>query len=290
MTRYLTLLFFVLGAATHAFAAIAPEQLAAAKALFDQQLNDEARVAFAKLAATDAQNAEVPHYQGLLALRTDDPASAIQYLERAVALAPKSSESFLRLGDAYGTQAHRAGIFSKLGLAKKCLHAYESAVATDPRNLGARWSLMEFYKQAPGFIGGGMDKAYEQADAIGKLESGRGRWARALLLLKEGKTAESLTLYADALTAEPPDYTALYQLGRLAEWSGTDLDHGRQALGKCLTLSPAPGGGDHKEVHVALGHICVKQKDFAAARTAYRTALALDPKCQPALDALAKLN
>lgn len=264
--------------------------LTEAKALYHARKTEEARQAFEALANTEPQNAEVHFYLGLVAFRVDDPKAAAAHLERAVELAPESAEYWRRLGDAYGTQAQRASVFSKVGLAKKCLSAYETAVAANPAHVSARWSLMEFYKQAPGFFGGGMDKARAQADAMTELDPGVGRWAHAQLLLKEEKGADALALYADVLTTEPPDYAALYQLGRLAEWTGRDLERGKQALAKCLTLEPKAWSGPHKEVHLALGRIHEALNDKDAARAAYQAALALDPEYRPALEALAKLG
>ena len=48
------------------------------------------------------------------------------------------------------------------------------AIELDPKNIRARNSAMEFCRQAPGFLGGGMDKAYEQATEIKKLDPVRG--------------------------------------------------------------------------------------------------------------------
>jgi len=268
----------------------AADPVAAAKALYHARKSDEARAAFTALAQSEPQNGEVQYYLGLLAFRADDPKAAAEFLEHAVKLAPQACEYHQRLGDAYGMQAQRASIFSKLGLAKKCLHAYEDAVAADGTNVGARWSLMEFYKEAPGFLDGGMDHAQTQADEIARLDPGVGRWANALLRLKEENVDGALALYAGTLSAEPPDYAALYQLGRITEWTGHDLERGKQALTRCLALEPTAWAGAHKEVQLALGHINEKLNDKEAARAAYQAALKLDPQFQPALDALAKLG
>lgn len=290
MTRALFFLALLTGAVVTGVAQESSAALTEARALYHARKSEEARKAFAALAKTEPNNAEVYFHLGLLDLRADDPKAATVHLERAVELAPGSAEYWRRLGDAYGTHAQRASLFSKPGLAKKCLRAYESAVAADPTHVNARWSLKEFYKHAPGFMGGGMDKARNQADEIAKLDPVGGRWAHALLLLQEEKYDDGLALYADALTTEPPDYAALYQLGRLAEWTGHDLERGKQALTKCLTLEPKAWAGSHKEVHVALGTIHEKLNDQDAARAAYQAALALDPEFKPALEALAKLD
>src|SRR5579863_1138426 len=90
----------------------------------------------------------------------------ISACERARNLDPQNSLYQLWLGRAYGEKADRAGFFSAAGLAKKVRIAFERAVELDPQNWEARTDLAEFYLEAPGIVGGGKDKAREQADAL----------------------------------------------------------------------------------------------------------------------------
>jgi tetratricopeptide (TPR) repeat protein len=286
-------IFLALGAlslfAGFAFAAESPA-LAAAKTLYHQKHLDEARVAFESLAKSGPEQAEAEYHLGLIALTGDEPKAAVEHFEKAAKLVPDACEYQRLLGDAYGLSAQKAGVFSKLGLAKKCLRAYEKAVEIDPRNLLARWSVMEFCKQAPGIVGGGMDKAHAQAAEIEKIDAGVGRWAKALLLLKEEKVDAAFALYDGVLEADPADYAALCQFGRMADWTGQHLEEGRKALETCLMLEPTAWAVDHKGVHLAIGHIFEKQGNSDAARPAYVAALQLDPGFKPAQEALARLN
>ena len=95
-----------------------------------------------QLAAADA--AEAQFWLGEIALRRNDPETAISWLEKSVALAPSVSRYHHRLGDAYGRAAQKASIFTALGFARKCLTALREAVAVDPANLDARYSLLLF--------------------------------------------------------------------------------------------------------------------------------------------------
>jgi tetratricopeptide (TPR) repeat protein len=181
-------------------------------------------------------------------------------------------------------------MLSKMGLGKKCLAAYEKAVALDPTNLNARSSLMTVYQQAPGMMGGGGDKALVQAAAIKQLDETRGRVAYAMFYIGEKKYAEALTELEEALKSAPDHYAALYQFGRLAALTGERIDRGMEALKKCLTLPPTPGFPGHEAAQWRLGNLWEKKGDKQAARAAYQAALAINSGFQQAIDALKKLD
>lgn len=261
-----------------------------ARSLFDQQKNTEAQTAFAALAAEEPQAPEGPFYLGLLALRRGDAEAAAKLLEKAVELNPSSAGYHLRLGDSYGMMAMKAGLFSKLGLAKKCKACYEKAVAVDPASVEARWCLMEYYKQAPGIAGGSLKHALAEAEAIVKVNPSAGRFARATVLVAQKKVAEAFAAYDGVLTAEPSDYAALNQFGQLAMLTNQRHDEGIRALERCLALPEAPHEPTHVHLYAMTGHLQEKKGDKMAARAAYTAALALDPNFTPAAEALKKLN
>lgn len=283
-------LILLSGALATAVAANDVERLGDARALYEEGKNDEAQSAFEELLGENKNSADVRYHLGMLALRRSDFEAAIKELEKAVELAPDSSEYHRRLGDAYGMKAQNTGMFSAMKFAKMCKRSYEAAVEADPANIGARLCLMDYYKEAPGFIGGSMKNAYAQADEIEKLDPDAGRWARATVLLKDNKPEEAFTYYDGALTREPASYDELFQLGRLSQWTGLHLEKGLQALDKCLLLTPTPGEDGHEVVQFARGEILERQKDLPAARLAYGAALELRPGMEQAAEALEKLR
>lgn len=52
----------------------------------------------------------------------------------------------------------------------ECRKAFERAVQLNPSNVEALNDLFEYYLEAPGFLGGGLDKASDAANRIGKLD------------------------------------------------------------------------------------------------------------------------
>jgi tetratricopeptide (TPR) repeat protein len=173
------------------FAAADSTAIAAARALAESGKLKEAQEAFEQLAATDPKNAEINFHLGEFALLRNDPGKAVTFYEAAVNAAPKNSLYHHRLGDAYGRSAQQASIFRALGLARKCLAAFQRAVALDPANVAARYSLFTFYRSAPGIIGGGAEKAATEAAAIKKLDPDRGRVAFAALYAAQKKYAKA---------------------------------------------------------------------------------------------------
>src|SRR5579871_4243542 len=105
--------------------------------------------------------------------------------ERAAALNPQSSLYQLWLGRIYGEKADRSAFITAASLAKKARSAFERAVELDPGNVEARADLGEFYAEAPAIIGGGKDKARQQAEALMPLNPAMGHWVLARIAEKE---------------------------------------------------------------------------------------------------------
>jgi Flp pilus assembly protein TadD len=91
---------------------------------------------------------------------------AIQFFEKALAVSPMTSEYELWLGRAWGRRAESGGWLMAGVSASKARHCFERAVALDPRNREASNDLFDFYLNAPGFLGGGMEKAEAIAKSI----------------------------------------------------------------------------------------------------------------------------
>jgi len=272
-----------------ALAAADPAAFAAAVALYQQRQPLEAQQAFEALANKEPENAAIQFYLGRLALQRDDHQKAVAHLEKAVALSPDESRYHHRLGDAYGRSAQKAGLFSKMGLAGKCRAEYEKAVELDPKSLDARFALLGFYQQAPAIAGGGLDKAYAQAEEIRKLDASRGRLAVAGLYVVEKKYDLAFAEFETALKQNPDDYAALFQTGRLAAITGEKTDRGLATLRQCLVQTPPEGQPSHAAAHWRIGNILEKKGDKSGARAAYEAAIKIEPQFAPAIDSLKKL-
>lgn len=112
--------------------------------------------------------------------------------KKATALDPNNARFHLWLGRVYGEKADRANFLSAAGLAGKTRDEFQRAVQLDPNDTDARRDLAEFYLTAPGIVGGGRDKALEQAKSIGKISPEWEHWiyARIAERSKDAATAE----------------------------------------------------------------------------------------------------
>lgn len=256
-------------------------------------------------------------------LQAKQAEKAISAGEKATALGPKNAQAFYWLGNAYGNRIGEVGMLSKMTMAPKLRDAFEQAVKLDPALIDARNSLIEFYLQAPGAIGGGVDKARAQATAIGKYDRAKGLLAQARIAMHEKKPAEALKAYESAYALKPNDVQLRlslilgyqeakrwkdayamarqwtvdepkkakpwYQIGRLAAESGQFLAEGEAALRTYLKLGRETGDPEPKHARYRLGQVLAKAGRKDEARAELQTALKIDPKFKEAKAALAAL-
>ena len=117
---------------------------------------------------------------------------AVASFQKALGQNSVNSEYYDWLGRAYGRLAEQSSFLSALGYAKKTVRAFERAVELDPSNLEALSDVFEYYLQAPGIVGGGLDKAENFARRFAGLNAAEYHWARARLAekRKDFETAE----------------------------------------------------------------------------------------------------
>lgn len=188
--------------------------------------------------AADVASAFVPVKEALKAEKWD---AAVEAGEMAVKAAPESSEAHLWLGRAYGQKAQRASILSQMGLAKKCRKEFEKAVALDPKNADARVDLIQYYANAPGMVGGGMDKARVEVKALDSLDPARGALMNGYVLAREKKPVEAEAEYRRAVSLKPEDATMHWRFGRFLDRAGKK-DEAKASFREALRLDPALEG------------------------------------------------
>jgi tetratricopeptide (TPR) repeat protein len=101
--------------------------------------------------------------------------------DRALALGNPSQQLYLWAGRAYGRRAETSGPFTALGLASRARKYFEAAVQMDIRNKEATGDLFDYYMDAPGFLGGGINKAQDLARRVAAADPAEGQHMLALL-------------------------------------------------------------------------------------------------------------
>jgi len=260
-----------------------------ALALYKARRYPEARVAFQELSLAEPAHAKARYFLGVIAIKRNDTAAAILQLQKAIELDPTNADYHAELGGAHGLAAKQASLLDQIHHARACRAALEKAVELNPDHLEARRGLVDYYRQAPSFLGGGVMKAYRQAEAILERDPVMGTLLLGQLMVADHRFEEAIALFRQLLERQPDNYLAHYSIGRIAAESGRDTDSGQTHLQRCLQLTPASDEPSHAAVHWRLGNLAERRKDPAAARVAYETALTLDPNFQQARTSLAKL-
>jgi tetratricopeptide (TPR) repeat protein len=124
-------------------------------------------------------------------LTLDQWDAAIPECEQAVSLDAQNSNYHLWFGRALGEKADHATFLTAFSLAKRTRAEFEESVHLDPRNVEALTDLGDFYREAPGVVGGGVDKALEIASQLDKVDPARAHQLR-------GHIAEQQKDYAAA--------------------------------------------------------------------------------------------
>lgn len=265
--------------------------LAEARRLVEAQRLPEAREPLEQLLRREPANLEAALLLGRVYDRLGRRDDVIDLLDPWVAKHPDNARLLGLYAGACMLRAGELGVgLRAMRLARRGRDHMERAVALEPAEIAYREGLVDFYRQAPGLVGGSLAKAGEHADAIAVIDPVRGGAWQAAILLQDKKIPEALAACDAALQARPDDYVALYTLGKTVSESGLRLDDGETALRRCLEIVPRPSEASHAGVWYRLGLIAEHRKDFAAARAAYAESLRLEPHYNRPADALKRLR
>lgn len=199
---------------------------------------------------------------------------ATESLEKAVALAPNDPQCALWLGRTYGRRAETSNPFSAPGYATKARQMFEKAVALDPSNKEAFGDLFDFYLDAPGFLGGGHNKAEALAARVSQTDPAEGLYLQAQIddrrnqydaaeqklrkaleiaptqpgrflelakfLAKRGRFAESEAMFEEAARLSPNNPHQMFDRASLYIKQRRNLAEARALLERYLRLPLTP--------------------------------------------------
>jgi tetratricopeptide (TPR) repeat protein len=158
--------------------------------------------------------------------------------KKAAVLDPNNSHFHLWLGRVYGEKAKRANLVAAAGLAGKLRGEFERAVQLNPNDVDARLDLARFYVEAPSIMGGGEEKAREQAQAVAMVNPGREHWIYARIAEQKKDYATAEREYHQYIDLSHGDAEAWLNLALFLSRQNR-LDEMEQAVVK-LSQSPMP--------------------------------------------------
>ncbi len=283
---------------------------------------DEAISALNGQISSNPRDAQAIHLLCHAYFQYEDWDRAESRCKRAVELEPNNSGFHRWLGRVYGEQAERKNIFSAASLAGKTRDEFRRAAELDPTDSNAGVDVAEFYLEAPGFMGGGQDKARAQAKMIGKISPGQEHWVYARIAEKNKDYVTAEREYHKMVEAGNGDAEAWLNMGFFYR-NRKRYDEMEQAFVK-MNQAPMP----HREVlfeaanslfrtgrafsfavellrrylaegpveeapafkaHYLLGQLLEKQGDKKAAAAEYRAGLALARNFEPCRQGLQRV-
>ena len=269
MSRPFVLLLFL--TSTAAFAATNISDMERARGLYQKT---DYSGALKVLGGLPEKNGDAYALMGQAQFMNGEYKRAAESFEKAIAQDPQSSHYVHWLGRAYGRQAESASPFTVPGLAVKTRQAFEKAVAMDPSNKEALNDLFEYYMDAPGFLGGGLNRAQDLVARIARIDEAEGMYAQAQLadkrkdfnsaeqklrraidlaprqvgrvldlakfLAKRGRVSESDQVFVQAAKLAPNNPQVLYDRAALYIKQKRNLDEAAALLEKYINSPLTP--------------------------------------------------
>lgn len=247
--------------------------------------------------------------------------TAARECQQAVNLSGQDAVFHLWLGRALGQKASHASFLNAYSLGKQVRVEFETAARLNPHSADALTDLGEFYQQAPGIVGGGVDKAAQVASQLDRVDAARAHQLRARIAEGRGDLGSAEREFRAAITAAVHPalhWTTLASFYRRHKrWNDMEsalhssesaAQHDRQATvafydgaGVLIEANRDPGTasrmleeylaspgkteeGPACEAHVRLAKLKRQLGDAAGAQKEIAAALALAHDYKPALD------
>lgn len=175
------------------------------------------------------------------------------HLQRATEADPQNAEYMDWLGRAFGKRAETSNLILAPGFASKARQAFERSVQLNPKNSDALSDLFDYYLEAPGFLGGGVDKASKIADQVALVDPSEGfsEQSRLAQKRKEYKRAEEQLRQAVAVAPR--------SVGQLIELAKFLANQGRTHESDAVLLQAQRVAPESPRIWFAQANIYIKQ-------------------------------
>ena len=186
---------------------------------------------------------------------------ATDYLQQAAAAAPANSEYMDWLGRAFGKRAETSNPLTAPHLASKAREAFERSVELDPKNREALSDLFDYYLDAPGFLGGGYDKAYGIAQKTAAVDPPEAYFEQARLAQRRQEFSAAEQHLRQAIAVAP------HKVGHMIELAKFLANQGRIGESDDVFQAAEKADPNAPQIWYARADVLIKQKrDLAEAR------------------------
>lgn len=134
--------------------------------------------------------------------------------DRALALGNGSQQLYVWAGRAYGRRAETSAVFTAPSLASRARQYFETAVRMNILDKGATGDLFDYYMAAPGFLGGGLNKAQELARKVSAADPAEGHHLVAVLSEKNKQYDAAEQHLRQAVQFAPKQASRVMELAR----------------------------------------------------------------------------
>ncbi len=179
---------------------------------------------------------------------------ASEFFQKAASGNPTNSEYMDWLGRTYGKRAETSNPLSAPVYASKARQAFEKAVDLDGKNSDALSDLFDYYLEAPGFMGGGYDKAQAVAERIATVDPPEGYYVKAQLDKKRKEFGAAEQHFRKAIAVAPQEVGHLITLAKFL------ADQGRNKESDAVFLQAEKVKPDAPQVWFARADVLIKQK------------------------------
>ncbi|HVV46522.1 MAG TPA: hypothetical protein VHC72_15015 [Bryobacteraceae bacterium] len=196
-----------------------------------------------------------------------DYKKATELFEKCVSLTPNSSEAHLWLGRAWGRRAENSTIMA-ISYAKKAHQAFEKAVALNPHNDEAKNDLFDYYLNAPGFLGGGIEKAEALSRSLAGERPIEHEFEQAQIAEKRNDMTAAEAHYRRAMELAPHDAGRIMDVARFLAKHGR-FNESDELFERARKAQPNKPGVNFAEAKVAIDN----HRNLERARTLLRAYL-----------------
>ena len=301
--------------------ALCQSKIDLAEKLVNDKKFEEAKKLLSPIDNKNKEYASAQYYLGIIAYKQKMFDDAADHFEEAIDANDKVADYYNRLGNTYGTIAQYSNLIIQGYLAPKMKNAWKKASELDPENTEARWALVQYYTQAPSFMGGSFEKARVMAEEIRKLNKAEGHRALGTIYQWENKHSDAekefiemtklspalgyqladyyagqkkydkaFNLLEDLLKKNPTDYLALYQFGKTSMMTGLKYDRAIDCLNNFLKYQPNEHEPSIAAANTLLARIYERRGNKSEAKKFYTAALKEDPKLKEAREGLDRMS